>query len=570
MASLFLEKMKQFRTRVNSILRRHSTFSHSSAPQTHSSPQSSSVDKYSPPSTSSSNPAPVSLPYCPPNASANGDPSYSTQHTIAPLTQEINDSIQGFQRVGFTPTTAHFRSASDSYLPQRSPPLSRIISSKGSIHGRERHSIHVANRHTVGYVPEDFEDQSPLTERDERNESPQSNLEELPNPFRVPSSRLETNDVREDENSQSRSSHYDEDSESVSYPSIVHAPAESPYSGRPQDSHDSLRPPDTPSWRTYQLPDGASYWTKSQLHLVSDIAPNELELPPEEDLPPGTERWIRSLHNHSSLGEICYVDHATRKMLSSGQAREDSWTLEEKLASELQYWRFIEKHPAHAPLLPSATDEVLEMLAWSYAEHLLITSQDHLPPFEKDESRELSALIRCLDLEAPNTLLKNSIIAKLHIRITLWRQVRHDPSTMQSWHNAVISLLHMAIPGLYDHANTTKKDIKHLSTPSFRASLGILAALLLDVSVSCLNLPQIKSTAKIAAEIAAICAAASILASILSLRHHGRVDCEPYSSRHILQSLPFAFLLWAILSLLFGLIFYASRTQPLRLGVMAI
>jgi len=335
--------------------------------------------------------------------------------------------------------------------------------------------------------------------------------------------------------------------------------------GLPQGSHDSLPPRNTPDWRTYQLPDGASYWTKSQLHLVSDVAPHEVELPPDEDLPPGTERWIRNLHDPPR--EVCYVDHAARRMLSSEQARKDLWTLGEKLATELQYWRFIEKHPAHAPLLPSATDEVLEMLAWSYAEHLLITSQDRPPPFEKDESRELSALIRCLDLEAPNTLLKNSIIAKLHIRITRWRQIQHDPSSVQPWHSVITSFLLMAIPGLYDQASTTKKDIKHLSTPSFRASLGILAALLLDVSVSCLNLPQIKDTTKIAAEISAVCAAASILASILSLRHHGRADSESHSSRHILQSLPFAFLLWAILSLLFGLIFYVSRTKPPRLGV---
>jgi len=91
--------------------------------------------------------------------------------------------------------------------------------------------MHLTNRQADegGFVPAAAEDQSPLSERDEMNESPRSNLEELPNPFRVLSSRLETDDTHAEEDRETRSSHYDEESDSASYPSIMHAPAEESY-----------------------------------------------------------------------------------------------------------------------------------------------------------------------------------------------------------------------------------------------------------------------------------------------------------------------------------------------------
>jgi len=84
---------------------------------------------------------------------------------------------------------------------------------------------------------------------------------------------------------------------------------------------------------------------------------------------------------------------------------------------DCRYWSFVEAHPAHAPLPPSAASEAIEILTWSHtgqqSSHAplptiltrigldrLLPSSTSSPPFTQEECHELTGLLRSLEGES--------------------------------------------------------------------------------------------------------------------------------------------------------------------------
>jgi len=102
------------------------------------------------------------------------------------------------------------------------------------------------------------------------------------------------------------------------------------------------------------------------LHRPLGFEPSKLD----ETRPPIVHTWVN--HNRRSLAPRPYgavglppKSDGDSITLASGTTQEEGDY--ERLLKELAYWSFIEKHPAHGMVSPSARREALEGLTWSYA-----------------------------------------------------------------------------------------------------------------------------------------------------------------------------------------------------------
>jgi len=114
----------------------------------------------------------------------------------------------------------------------------------------------------------------------------------------------------------------------------------------------------------------------------------------------GCEMWVREgpvakkgWRRQKKAGGpvISLVDHRVRRVSSetpsiggiifSGE--------DDRLDTECRYWAFVECHPAHISLPPSARQEAVYTLHWFYTDPLLAHPQPVPPPFSQYECQKL-------------------------------------------------------------------------------------------------------------------------------------------------------------------------------------
>jgi len=161
-------------------------------------------------------------------------------------------------------------------------------------------------------------------------------------------------------------------------------------------------------WRHITLPDNSIYFYHTTLRVTTDIdlrTPNKLDAVTsylqensidESFLPPeGWESWlvdsdVGKKHKHSPKPISSWVNHAEKiltfaspslpqsREVSTAKTLDDDRTLcivsfsrlcvqsDVGLDLEYRYWAFMESHPAHASLPPSARSDAMDALTWSY------------------------------------------------------------------------------------------------------------------------------------------------------------------------------------------------------------
>lgn len=160
----------------------------------------------------------------------------------------------------------------------------------------------------------------------------------------------------------------------------------------------------TLGWSEHVLPDNFMYYSHRDLRVVTDVdLRNSKKLhaiteyldrkhPFEIVLPPlGWELWLRddSKLAYEFIAVKAWVNHRDRLLTlepptqaysgSSPPTAEDDretiqpsfivsirLTLSKGLDVEYRYWTYIEAHPAHEPLAPSAYAEAMDTLTWCY------------------------------------------------------------------------------------------------------------------------------------------------------------------------------------------------------------
>ncbi|TFY80046.1 hypothetical protein EWM64_g3967 [Hericium alpestre] len=368
-------------------------------------------------------------------------------------------------------------------------------------------------------------------------------------------------------------------------------------------------------WREHILPNGSLYFFNSSLRVTTDVdlrISNKLEavttflgkrdgmenlIPPPE----GWEMWLRdgSASKTEFAPARAWVDHIT-KVVSfkqpSVRSGDSGIPTEDLLEAEARYWTFIESHPAHAPLPPTAVAEAMDILTWSYTDRLLPSSSSSTTPFTQEECQELTNLLRSLDGSANHSptpsVIRTRIVAKILLRITAWRQgypgghpngstrANDNPDRRIPFRRKVtdvlVSILCLGIPYLFlERAHHQRMDTESglRSTAGPMLVIGacacLIAAVILSASVTFISLPGLDDFARIAGFVAILFSASSMFSGVIALfRYKADIERTSYpvtegmillSRRSVLLSLPLVFLIWSIAAFVTAVTLYAFR-----------
>lgn len=374
-------------------------------------------------------------------------------------------------------------------------------------------------------------------------------------------------------------------------------------------------------WRHITLPDNSVYFYHLTLRVTTDIdlrTPNKLDaitsylqensidesfLPPE-----GWESWLVD----STVGKkrnprpiSSWVNHAERILTFASPSLPDSREItnsksldDDRLDLEYRYWAFMESHPAHAPLPPSARSDALDALTWSYTDCLLPSARPVPPPFSQDECQELIRLLETLghpDLSESQSVVHTRIVSRVLMRLAQWRQhyfrpdrpLPKDASNRQPrgtgktfssrLRDLFMSTVCLGLPYLFmRRANplriTDEESVARSAGPmlAIGACSCLVAAIILSASVTLVSLPGLDNLGRIAGFVAILCSAASMISAVIALFRY-KADVERavvymggeglvmLSRRSIVMSLPLVFLVWGIVAFITAITLYSFR-----------
>ncbi|KAJ7202679.1 hypothetical protein B0H12DRAFT_1126978 [Mycena haematopus] len=95
---------------------------------------------------------------------------------------------------------------------------------------------------------------------------------------------------------------------------------------------------------------------------------------------------------------------------------------------ECRYWAFMESHPAHVALPFGARQEAMDVLTWAWTDGVLPRPEAlRPPPLTHHECQELLALLRsCADAPQTDTDIQGTslthIVSRILLRVAQWRQ----------------------------------------------------------------------------------------------------------------------------------------------------
>ncbi|KAH7887288.1 hypothetical protein F5I97DRAFT_812378 [Phlebopus sp. FC_14] len=380
------------------------------------------------------------------------------------------------------------------------------------------------------------------------------------------------------------------------------------------------RPYTARGWIEFSLPHGLRYFTNRESRATTDVDLRNLAKLDEVTLaidnvggvPEGCELWLRApdggkkgwRRSKVSTGPVIrWVDHRSRRILN--EAPTDEYILsgeDDRLDDEYRYWSFVETHPAHIALAPSARQEAADALHWSYTDRLLAHPQPVPPPFSQEECQELLRLLN--ESGNPMTSGYTRMIARILLRVAHWRQVHFRPhkplprdvsyprqtrSTpiMRTVVEILIGILCLGIPFLFadrarysGHLDVEGSHASQSSGPLFviGACACLVSAIILSASVTLISLPGLDSIARIGGLVAITCSVLSMITSFISIFRYksemargvvGQSAGEGFvmlSRRSIMLSLPLVFLAYSVAGFITGIVIYSFRSATINLA----
>ncbi|KAG6807740.1 hypothetical protein H0H92_006516, partial [Tricholoma furcatifolium] len=373
-------------------------------------------------------------------------------------------------------------------------------------------------------------------------------------------------------------------------------------------------------WIEYQLPDSTVYYVHPTRRVTADI-----DLRDERRLefingyfeshrdgtgaPAGTELWL--LQDGEPNGRKVFrppvrllVNHRQRmvtvdQFASNGRAGSKSKTgvEDDQLDIEYRYWTFVEAHPAHTTLPPSARAEAMDALTWAWTDRLLPLNHDIPGPFSQEECQELMSLLRSFEQNEGGlqTVVHTRVVARILLRVATWRQQYFRPnkplptdvghheipskprrSIGRALVDFIISCLCLGVPYLFFERSRQSRIDEESGThnPGPMVIVGacacLTAAIVLSASVTFLSLPGLDNFSRVAGFVAVLFAAFSMVSTLVALfRFKAEMD-NPIShiageglrmitKRSVVMSLPLVLLVYAMIAFLTGIVLYSFR-----------
>lgn len=365
-------------------------------------------------------------------------------------------------------------------------------------------------------------------------------------------------------------------------------------------------------WIEQALPHGAKYFVNPRVQATTDIdlrnlAKLEAVMSVVEmagSAPEGCEMWVREgpavkrgWRRQKVTGGpvISWIDHRIRRV-SSDIPSVDGIIFsgeDDRLDDEYRYWSFVETHPAHISLPPSARQEALDALHWSYTDPLLAHPQPIPPPFTQEECHKLLGHLNDPNLRSTTTHTR--MIARILLRVAHWRQMHfrphkplpHDVPVMRRpirrvpvgrmIVDIITGILCLGIPFfLVDrstyggHIDLEGNVVSNSGGPLFLAGACacLVAAVILSASVTLMTLPGLSGIARISGLVAIMCSVLSMITSFISIIRqktelaHGTPTSGSegfvlLSRRSVLLSLPLVFLAYSVAGFITGVVIYS-------------
>ncbi|KAI0079399.1 hypothetical protein K474DRAFT_1705688 [Panus rudis PR-1116 ss-1] len=310
------------------------------------------------------------------------------------------------------------------------------------------------------------------------------------------------------------------------------------------------QPTRTPSftihgWMEHSLPNNVVYYANEKMRVVTDMNlrhaqtldcinqyVQELDIDEEAT---SWELWLYCpdmVEGSDFTPEHMWVNHQDRIVSPIGPKiwkRYGSYTTDDapvdqiEFESRLQYWKFIEDHPAHCTLSERAEVEAINMLTWSSADGII--SPGSTTPFDKHESQELLNLLLSLQRassDTPGIYARTRLIAHVLLRSVAWRHQNLDssailgkrsthgrsttkPTDHNTIHQALLTIIGLVTSPLwdFDRSNRVVLIATSMSTIYFLSialprTLGFAAGLLISfcllLLVICTRLSKLRST----------------------------------------------------------------------------
>lgn len=79
-------------------------------------------------------------------------------------------------------------------------------------------------------------------------------------------------------------------------------------------------------------------------------------------------RWI----SHASRSVTAYPIESVNGSVPTGAPETSGGTQRKKASKELEYWRYVEKHPAHTALVQGAKEEATHGLTWQHTGEVIV------------------------------------------------------------------------------------------------------------------------------------------------------------------------------------------------------
>ncbi|EIN11100.1 hypothetical protein PUNSTDRAFT_64302 [Punctularia strigosozonata HHB-11173 SS5] len=280
-----------------------------------------------------------------------------------------------------------------------------------------------------------------------------------------------------------------------------------------------------------------------------------------------------------------------------------------ELDLEYRFWSFMEGHPAHAPLPPTARDEALDVLTWAYTgiDCLLPTNRLATPPFTPEECQELMGLLKQTNTSVLQPAVQTRIVSRILLRGAQWRQLAFRPNRAlpkdvpkpgpqrverhvplrRAVLDIAVSFLCLGIPFLFmGRSHQSRFDLERgfamgsvpvmsLRSPGpamvVAGTSCLVAAMILSASVTFISLPGLDDLSRIAGLLAILCSTASMASTVIALFRY-KTDVERSAQyymageglvvltrRSIVMSLPLVFLAWAVAAFITGVTMYSFR-----------
>ncbi|KAG1807296.1 uncharacterized protein BJ212DRAFT_757624 [Suillus subaureus] len=372
------------------------------------------------------------------------------------------------------------------------------------------------------------------------------------------------------------------------------------------------RPYASRGWIEQALPHGGKYFVNPRIQATTDVDLRNLSkldavmsvVETAGSAPEGCEMWAREgpvvkrgWRRQKMAGGpvISWVDHRIRRV-SSGIPSVDGIIFsgeDDRLDDEFRYWSFVETHPAHISLPPSARQEALDALHWSYTDPLLAHPQPIPPPFTQEECHKLLGHLN--DPNMRSTTTHTRMIARILLRVAHWRQTNFRPHkplprdvpVMQRPKRRVpvgrmiadilTGILCLGIPFfLVDrsdyggHLDLEGNIVSNSGGPLFLAGACacLVAAVILSASVTLMTLPGLSGIARMSGLVAIMCSVLSMITSFISIIRHkaemahgaptsGSEGFVLLTRRSVFLSLPLVFLAYSVAGFITGVVIYS-------------